>query len=221
VKRITTLLIASFLLCHGYAQSDNEKNVQLSFVASFDYSYNYHPIQTNYITIFGAPGLPVIHTLTVVGKPAFGEGMRIEFNCKNKICYTISCMMLDKGYSIKYESSANNTVYQTRFNNYGRVYFSIPMELIYKIGSSDGPMFLKSGISLDFNLEYFTRYRPFAASFIIGAGRAFSINEMLRLTIEPTIRFAMFDYGEHLQIGPYNNYSYRPVSAGFILSLSQ
>ena len=158
--------------------------------------------------------------MTAVGKPTFGEGIRLELNFKNRISYAISGMILD-GYRIIQEGSINNKLDVKKYSVYGKLYLSIPIQAIYKIGPVERLIYIKSGISFDININRSRNYKLIASSFIFGVGKSFCINEILWISFEPTLRYAIFNYGEHLQIIPDRFDNYRPISAGFMISLSQ
>jgi len=199
----------------------DDKNYRLSFITAFEYSFNKYPITASYTYLTDPGDLPVNITMTSAGKPAFGEGIRLEYKFKDKIGYTISVMMLDKGFSIIQKDYINNKLIAKEYDIYSRVYFSIPIEVIYKMGKIETPIYIKSGVSCDFNYHRYTNHKPIVSSLIFGVGKTFCINEILWISIEPTIRYALLNYGEHLQIIPDRFDNYRPVSVGFMITLTQ
>lgn len=81
--------------------------------------------------------------------------------------------------------------------------------------------YLKCGISFDVNIEAEAEYRRISNSLILGAGKSFVINDVLRVSIEPTLRCSLYDYGEIYNLISDRLESYRPVSAGQIIDLDQ
>ncbi len=221
VKHIIAILIVSIYLCPCFTQSVDDKNYRLSFITAFDYSFNIYPITVSFIYLTKPPEMPVNITMTSVGKPAFGEGIRLEYKFKDKIGYTISAMMLDKGFGIIQKDYINSKLNAKYYDIYSRVYISIPIEVIYKMGKIETPTYIKSGFSCDLNYHRSANHKPIVSSLIFGVGKTFCINEILWISIEPTFRYALLNYGQHLQIISDRFDNYRPVSVGFMVSLSQ
>ena len=130
-------------------------------------------------------------------------------------------MIIDKGYCILQKGTIDNYMNIKDVISYNRVYFSIPVEVIYKFNQGKNPAFVKSGLCIDLKLDDYTDYKPVASSFTFGVGKSFCINEIFWISIEPTIRYALFDYADQIQIIPDRYDNYRPVSAGLMISLSQ
>ena len=82
-------------------------------------------------------------------------------------------------------------------------------------------MYIKPGVSVDIDIHQTYNYKNIGSSFILSIGRSFPVNEKITISIEPTVRYAMYNYAEEIQIVPNQLDSYKPLSFGITVCLSQ
>ncbi len=222
VPRLLMILALSLSISICCAQSGKEKNYRFTFVSSVDLSGNIQNISTEYYTDPDPPAQPELVTVTANRKISFGVGMRFEYNFRKKLSYSISGIMLDKGYGLNYEQNmTDNSIIKLREQN-GRLYLCLPIEVIYKFFDNDGSgLYIKPGVSVDMNLHQNYNFKRIGSSFILGVGWSFSVNEKLTFSIEPTVRYAIYNYGEEIQFVPNRLDDYKPFSVGLMVGISQ
>ena len=217
MNRIIFIVILSVFVGHCFAQDTEIKNYRLSFISSIDYSRIAYPIKYEYTsTIFSGQVV-----LNGAGKLAGGIGIRLEYNFESRAHFMISGMMLDKGFNIVYEWSGLNNGYVNGRSRFREFYLSFPFEVVYRLRSNLNSTYFKSGISFDIDVERKQGYNPIASSIVMGVGKSFLINEILLVSIEPTFRYSIYNYGENVWIFNDKKERYRPISIGIMIVLTQ
>ena len=148
--------------------------------------------------------------------------MRFQYNFRKKLSYSISGILLDKGYGLTFEQQmTDNSIIKLRDRN-GRLYLSLPVELVYKfLDNAGSSLYIKPGASVDIDFHQTPGYKQIGSSFILGIGMSIPVNEKLTISIEPTVRYAMFNYAEEIQFVPDKYDDYKPFSAGIMVCISQ
>jgi hypothetical protein len=130
-------------------------------------------------------------------------------------------MILDKGFRVIYEWSGDDGEYTRQGDKFREFYFSLPFEVVCRLRENLNSVYLKGGIALDADLERKPGYAAFAASVVLGAGRSFIINDVMRVSIEPTFRYGLDEYGKDIWIFEHRKEKYRPLSFGIVIALTQ
>ena len=222
VQRLLMILALSLSISMCFAQSGKEKNYRFTFVSSVDLCGNIQNISTEYYTNPDPPAQPELVTVTANRKISFGVGMRFQYNFRKKLSYSISGILLDKGYGLTFEQQmTDNSIIKLRDRN-GRLYLSLPVELVYKfLDNAGSSLYIKPGASVDIDFHQTPGYKQIGSSFILGIGMSIPVNEKLTISIEPTVRYAMFNYAEEIQFVPDKLDDYKPFSAGIMVCISQ
>ena len=136
---------------------------------------------------------------------------------------TTSGMLLDKGYGLTFEQHMTDNSTVTLRDQIAKLYLCLPVEVIYKFydNTQSAGFYIKPGVSVDIELHQSYNYKKIGSSFILGFGRSFSVNENLTISIEPTVRYAIYNYGEEIEFVPDKLNDYKPISFGIMLCISQ
>jgi len=216
------IIALSLSISMSFAQTEKVKNYRFTIVGAIDYSGNIQNLTTEFYTNPDPPALPELVTLTVNRKISFGLGMRFEYNFRKKLSYAISAMILDKGYGFTFEQQRTDNSIITLRDQPVRLYASIPVEFIYRFVYNPGSsLYVKPGVSIDFDIHQTYNYKNIGSSFIFSIGRLFPVNEKITISIEPTVRYAMYNYAEEIEILPDQQDNYKPISIGISVCLSQ
>ena len=209
-----TVLIPLRPLC---AQEKADKSYRLSYFSDLAYSYNAYSF--NYVSVRSSP--PGIASFYGGGRICGGMGIRAEFNFRSRAYMMISGSIIDKGNRVIYEWNGDNGEYFRQGQRYREFYASVPCEIVFRLKGKPNSVYLKGGICLDTRLEWGPGFAGFAAGCILGFGKSFVINDVLRVSLEPTFRYGICDYGEYIWFFEGQNNPYRPVSFGIVLVLTQ
>ncbi len=199
------------------AQEKTERDYRLSYFSDLACSYNAYPF--NYVSVRSSPsGIARFYS---GGRISGGMGIRAEFNFRCRTYMMISGMIIDKGFRVVYEWKGDNGEYSKQGVRYREFYASVPCEIVFRLSGKPNSFYLKGGLTLDTRLERDPGYTGFAAGCVLGAGKSFVINEVLRVSLEPTFRYGLYDYGELAWYFEDQHDRYRPISFGVVIVLTQ